>query len=321
MRPSGVFAVVLAACVVVAPLLTRADDPTAMKINFVPPEGWSDLPLPEAQGRTSGYWHDWGYRDGAVLHTLVLSATRAGQPAAAFGAAMVAAFAKTPGRTVLASGPATACGDVPAFTYTYRSDATPAHPLVIRHLLVDLGPLLGDVSYGHPPDVADRPDALDAMGSLCTQTIYAMRAPASWRGGGLRAMARPGVDAFIAPDGRGALIALALPRPPSAAAEALAPYKLTGNATLISDEREQCGAIVVRRARYSAPDRSGTVQLTENVSGYRHGITYNYTYTRAITESSDADAQRALTSFCDGTAALATPPAASTPAPNATNPR
>ena len=77
-------------------------------------------------------------------------------------------------------GPSTTCGNVPAYTYTYRSDRTPNHPMIIRHVLVDIGPLLGDASYARPPDEPDRADALEALSTLCDAgAVSATPAPAA----------------------------------------------------------------------------------------------------------------------------------------------
>ena len=85
--------------------------------------------------------------------------------------------------------------------------------------------------------------------------------------------------------------------------------QLGPSATVIADAEETCGTTPVRRTRY----RTGSgadVKLAEVVSGYRHGTRYVYTYSRPEATPLDADAELALTSFCDAGATLAPPPAA-----------
>jgi hypothetical protein len=312
----------LAACAL--PSAARADDPTPAPsaapqprsgaLNFVPPKGWTDTT--RANGRP-GVWRDWAIQDGSVTHSIVLSVTRESRRAVPSGDASVAMFKSLPNVKLLESGPATVCGDVPAFAYTYRSDRNPAHPLVIRHLLVDVGPMLGDVSYAHPPDVADRTDALDAMSTFCMREIYGMRAPAGWRHSvvpGLAGKDVPGVDGFTAPTGNSALIALAHADAVRLGAAVLAPTQVRAPTAVVSDAEEQCGAVRVRHAVMRTPGKDGAgPEIMETVTGYRHGATYFYSYVHPEAERTDPDAQRALTSFCDPNAALATPMPATTP--------
>jgi hypothetical protein len=312
----------LAACAL--PSAARADDPTpapsaaphatSTALNFVPPTGWTDVSRPSSR---PGIWRDWSIQDGAVTHSIVLSVTRDTARAQAYGDASVAMFRSLPTAKLLESGPATVCGDVPAFAYTYRSDRNPAHPLLIRHVLVDIGPLLGDVSYAHPPDAADRPDALDAMSTFCVREIYAMRAPAGWRRSllpGLEGKDVPGVEGFTAPSGKSALIALAHADSVRRGAAMLAPAQVRAPTTVVSDAEEQCGTVRVRHAVKRAPGKDGAgPEIMETVAGYRHGATYFYSYVHPEAERADPDAQRALTSFCDPNAALATPLPATTP--------
>jgi hypothetical protein len=314
----------LAAAVVALPARSFADEPTvtrpasgSLALNFAAPKGWTDETRPSNR---PGLWRDWAFRDGGgVVHSIVLSLTRESQPAAAYGPAAVAYFKTAANVSLIDSGPTTTCGDVPAFRYSYRSERTPGHPLVIVHVLVDIAGLLGDVSYAHPPDVADRADALDALSTMCDQKIYAMRAPAGWQRGGVTAKNAPGVDGFTTPGSRAALIALAVPAPVPSHVEHPAPTTVNPPATLVSDVEEPCGALHVRHAvfRSEGPNGAGTM-IAEDVAGYRHGVSYLYSYVRPAAERADPEAQRALTSFCDPNATLATPvpTAAATPSPS-----
>jgi len=303
---SGRFAAVMLAAFVAALASEASAQPAPsgnLRLNFAPPKDWTDSTRPSDR---PGVWKDWFVRDGGMVHSIVLSVTRESRRAAEYGAASVAFMKSTAGVTLLESGPATSCGDVPAFTYTYRSDRTPGHPMIIRHVLVDVGTLLGDVSYARPPDAADRADARDAISTLCEQQIYAPRAPAGWRAGGISAAGRIGIDAFTAPAGDATVIALAVPAPISMQTKMLAPAVLASGATLVADGEETCGATRVRRTRY----RTGSdadAKLTETLSGYRHGVGYVYTYSRPESTPLDPEAERALTSFCDAGATLATP--------------
>lgn len=319
LRRSFALALALVACYVLAPVAAPADEPAAptappragtLSLNFVPPKGWTDVTRPNDR---PGLWKDWTIQDGAVVHSFVLSVTRESRRALKYGDAAVAMFKTFPNVTVLDSGPATACGDVPAFAYTYRSDRTPGHPLVIRHLLVDIGTALGDVSYAHPPGIPDRTDALDAMTTLCERQIFAMRAPPGWRRGAVPGVASdsPGVDGFTAPAGTGALIALAVGDSVRHGAAMLGPTQTSPPAAVISDAEERCGTVRVRHALVRTPGKDGAgAQILETVSGYRHGATYVYSYVHPEAEPADPGAQRALTSFCDANATLATPPPA-----------
>jgi hypothetical protein len=316
---------VLAGCFGLVPAAARAYQPApsvtppptfTTSLNFVPPKGWTDSTRPTDR---AGFWKDWAIQDGGVTHSFVLSVTRESRRALPYGDASVVMFKTLPNVTVLSSGPTTACGDVPAFEYAYRSDRTPGHPLIIRHLLVDIGPLLGDVSYAHPPDIADRADALDAMTTLCEKQIYAMRAPSGWRRNdipGVKANDARGVDGFSSPTGNGVLLALAVSNSVRAGAAILALSHAEPPAAVVSDAEEQCGSVRVRHAVVRAPGPNGAgPRILETVSGYRHGATYVYSYVHPEAERADPDAQRALTSFCDANAALATPaPAAPPPA-------
>ena len=314
------FAVLSLACAVVAmPLGSQAQDASggsALRLNFIAPKGWAET---TRRSDRAGLWRSWALNDHGAVHSIVLSVTREESPAAAYGAANAAAIASLPGTSNVKSGEATACGDVSAFQFTYRSDRTAGHPMIIRHLFVDVGPLVGDVSYAHPPDTPERPDAVDAMSTLCEERVYAMHAPAGWRRGGLRASDNPGVDAFVSPSGDQRLIALAVRAPASMGAKALAPTVVTGGATVIADADETCGALHVRHSSWrTGASSAGTApQVVEQVAGYRHGVSYLYTYTRGESAAADRDAERALTSFCAPDATLATPPPAAQPAPAA----
>lgn len=309
------FAVLSLACAFAAlPLGSRAQsaaDTSDLRLNFVPPKGWTDSTRPSNR---AGLWKSWVIVDRGTVHSLVLSVTRENSPAAAFGASNAAGIAAIPGTSNVSSGPTSVCGDVPAFQVTYRSDRTAGHPMIIKHYFVDIGPLIGDVSYAHPPDTAERADALDAMSTLCEERIYAMHAPAGWRGGAMRSSDHPGVDGFMSPAGDQALIALAVSAGVSMATKALAPTVVTGGATIVSDAEEMCGTTHVRRARWrtNGPSSGGAPangpQLVEQVAGYRHGVSYLYTYSRAENLPADPEAERALTSFCAPDATLATPP-------------
>jgi hypothetical protein len=312
----------LAAAVVALPARSFADEPTvtrpasgSLALNFAAPKGWTDETRPSNR---PGLWRDWAFRDGGgVVHSIVLSLTRESQPAAAYGPAAVAYFKTAANVSLIDSGPTTTCGDVPAFRYSYRSERTPGHPLVIVHVLVDIAGLLGDVSYAHPPDVADRADALDALSTMCDEKIYAMRAPAGWQRAGLVAKNSPGVDTFMAPGKRSALVALAVSAPVSNGAQQLAPTTVRPPATLVSDVEEPCGTLRVRHSVIRTDGKNGA-DIIETVSGYRHGASYVYAYTHPEAERADPEAQRALTSFCDPNATLATPvpSAAATPSPS-----
>jgi len=300
-------AVLLAAFAAALPLLAGAQSapPGSLRLNFAPPKDWSDTTRPNDR---PGVWKDWMVRDGGAVHSIVLSVTRESRPAAEYGPANVEAMKGITGVTMMESGPATTCGDVPAFTYTYRSDRTPGHPMIIRHLIVDVGPLLGDVSYARPPDAADRTDARDAMNTLCEQQTYAPRAPAAWRAGRITSVGPNAIDIFTAPAGGASLMMLAIPGPPSAP-RTLAVSQLGPGATVLADGEETCGTTPVRRMRYRTGSGAGA-KLDEVVSGYRHGMRYVYTYSRPAATPLDPDAELALTSFCDANAVLATPPPA-----------
>ena len=315
------FAVLSLACAFAAfPVGSPAQDaPPAgdMRLNFVPPKGWTDTTMSEGR---PGLWKSWRIRDGDAVHSIVLSVTRENRNAEASVRANAAALTSLAGTSNLSMGAATACGDVPAYALSYRSDRTPGHPMIIRHLFVDIGPLIGDISYAHPPETAERPDAAEAMSTLCDQRIYAMRAPLGWRGGAMRSSDHPGVDAYVSPGGDQTLIALAVSAGAGMAAKALAPTVVGGGATVIADAEESCGTTRVRHSRWRSPGTSGTgtaagaPQLVEQVAGYRHGVSYLYTYTRGVAAAADPDAERALTSFCAPDARLATPPPAAQPA-------
>lgn len=314
------------ACALAAfPLGSRAQsasDASDLRLNFVPPKAWTDSTRPSDR---PGLWKSWVIVDRGTVHSLVLSVTREKTPAAAFGASNAAGIAAIPGTSNVSSGPTSVCGDVPAFQVTYRSDRTAGHPMIIKHYFVDVGPFVGDVSYAHPPETAERADALDAMSTLCEQRVYAMHAPAGWRGGGMRSSDHPGVDAFISPAGDQTLIALAVSAGVSMGAKALAPTVVTGGATMIADAEETCGTMHVRHARWrtnaaATGTPANAPQLVEQVAGYRHGVSYLYTYTRGENAPADPEAERALTSFCAPDATLATPPpqAQPTAAPSTT---
>jgi hypothetical protein len=294
-------------CLIAPPLAVRAADPdpaaSSVTLNFQPPKGWTETH--RTTGRP-GLWRDWLVQDGDVLHSLVVSVTREDRTAIPYGENAVATIKSIAGISQVTSAPATVCGDVPAYTYTYRSDRTAGHPLIIRHLLVDIGPMVGDVSYARPPEAADRTDALDAMSTFCDQKVYAMRAPAGWKSMGMSSPGNPGIGAFTSPSGDGTMIGLAVAMPVRAAAALQGPTQLKNGATLISDADETCGSIHVRHARWRGDGGKGP-QVVETVAGYRHGTSYMYTYTRPESTPADPEAERALTSFCDAGAALATP--------------
>ena len=302
-------AVLLAAIAVALPPLAGAQSAPSgsLRLNFAPPKGWTDTTRPNDR---PGVWKDWMVRDGGAVHSIVLSVTRESRPAAEYGPANVEALKGITGVTMMESGPATTCGDVPAFTYTYRSDRTPGHPMIIRHLLVDVGSLLGDVSYARPPDAADRADARDAMNMLCDQQTYAPRAPVAWRYGRITSVAPNALEIFTAPTGGASLMALAIAGPPSGP-RTLPVAQLGPGAAVLSDAEETCGTTLVRRTRYRTGS-GAAVKLDEVVSGYRHGMRYVYTYSRPEATPLDPDAELALTSFCDAAATLATPPPAPT---------
>ena len=308
--------ILMVACFALAPAATRAEEvvppapPPAggATLNFLVPKGWTDATRPTDR---PGLWKDWTIRDGATVHSLVLSVTRETRRALPYGEAAIVAYKALPNVKMLDFGPTTTCGDVPAFAYTYRSDRTPDHPLIIRHVLVDIGSVLGDVSYAHPPGIADRADAIDAMSTLCERTIFAMRAPAGWSRNavpGITAKDAPGVDGFTAPAGTGVLIALATSEPVRRSTELLAPTRLLGPGSVVSDVEEQCGALRVKHTVIRAPGKDGAgPRILETVAGYRHGANYLYSYVHPEAERADPDAQRALTSFCDAGATPATP--------------
>jgi hypothetical protein len=297
---------VAGALVVAFPPASEAQTPPpsgSVTLNFVPPKGWTDESRPNGR---PGYWKDWGIRDGANVHSLVLSVTREKLAAAPYRAAAVEYFKTSPNRTILDSGPATTCGDVAAYRYSYRSNVLPDHPMIIVHVLVDMGTLLGDVSYSHAPGVADRADALDAMSTLCDAQIYAMRPPDGWRRGAIMHTDKPGVDGFTAPEGHGALIALAVSSPVTN--RELAATVMKPPSTVLSDAEEQCGSLRVRHAVSRSPKAKGdAAEILETVAGYRHGASYFYSHVHPEAEPADPQAQRALTSFCDAAATLATP--------------
>ena len=301
-RCARVAAVLLAAFAAMLPPLAGAQSGN-LRLNFSPPKDWTDSTRPNDR---PGVWKDWVVRDGGAVHSIVLSVTRESRPAAEYGPANVEAMKSIPGVTLLESGPATTCGDVPAFTYTYRSDRTPGHPMIIRHVLVDVGSLLGDVSYAHPPDVADRSDAVDALSTFCDQQIYAIHAPAGWKSIGMSSPGNPGVGGFTSPSGDATVIGIAVAVPARIGAMFLTPNQTKDGMTLLSEGDETCGAQRVHRTRWRQSAEKGP-QLVEMVAGYHHGASYLYSYTHPESAPADTEAQRALTSFCDTGATLATP--------------
>ncbi len=196
-------------------------------------------------------------RDGSVVHSIVLTLTRESRPAATYGPASAQALTHEAGVTLLESGPATVCGDVPAYSFTYRSERTPGHPMIIRHVLVDVGSLLGDVSYAHPPEAAERADARDALTTLCEQQFYVPRVPASWRSAHITSIGQNTIDMFSAPSGGAKLIARVAPAPAGAPPRALAPAELGAGAAMIDESDETCGTTHVRRAHYRTEVRRG----------------------------------------------------------------
>ena len=165
-------------------------------------------------------------------------------------------------------------------------------------------------SYAHPPGVADRSDALDAMSTFCMREIYAMRAPAGWRHDvvpGLAGKDIPGVDGFTAPDAETArLIALARCGHRAAGRRRRSRRRKRARRPRSSAMRKNsaapcaCGTPCYARPAKTAPDP----QIMETVAGYRHGTTYFYSYVHPEAERADPEAQRALTSFCQPDAAL-----------------
>lgn len=300
-------AATLAAIAVAVPQAAGAQSPPApnVQLNFAVPPGWTDSTRPNGR---PGLWKDWVIRDGADVHSIVLSLTRERLPAQPYGAAAADGLKGEAGVALLESGPATTCGDVAAYTYTYRSERTPGHPMIIRHVLVDVASLLADVSYARPPDAADRTDARDALSTLCERQLYAPRAPAGWRAGRITSFTKNPMDVFTAPAGGASLIAFAFPAA-AGAPKTLPVAQLGPGATVIADGEETCGTTPVRRTRYRTGSGAET-KLAEVVSGYRHGIRYVYTYSRPEATPIDPDAELALTSFCDAGATLALPPPA-----------
>jgi hypothetical protein len=296
----------LAAALCVAPGTAGAADapgPVSVRLNFQPPKDWTET---KRTTERPGLWRDWLFRDGTVVHSIVMSVTREDRPAAAYGEAAAASLKSAAGVSEVTSGPSTTCGDVPAYAYAYRSDRTPGHPLMIRHLLVDVAGLVGDVSYAHPPDVADRTDALDAMSTFCDQQIYAIRPPAGWKSLGMFSPGNAGIGMFTSPDANSTLIGLAVAMPARTGALFLTSNQSKKGSTLISEGDETCGAQRIHRTHWRNASDKG-VKLDEMVAAYHHGVSYLYTYTRPESSPADPEALRALTSFCDAGAALATP--------------
>jgi hypothetical protein len=300
-------AVSAAACLLTAPPAARAAEPApaadAVPLTFQAPKGWTEV---TRSSDRPGLWRDWTFHEGGIVHSIVLSVTRQDRLAAPSAEATAAALRSVAGVSQVTSGPVTTCGDVPAHAYAYRSDRTPDHPLIIQHLLVDVGSFVGDVSYAHPPGVADRADALDALTTLCDQQIYALRAPATWKSVGMYSPGNPGVGMFSSPAGDETLMGIAVAMP--ARLGAMKPAsKPSGNASAVPAEADEtCGTSIVHRARWRTVSEKGTY-LVEAVTGYRHGARYLYTYTRGASLPADPEAERALTSFCESGATLATP--------------
>ncbi len=289
-----------AVALLAVPLVARADDPapgasaSRLSLNFQVPKGWADTTRPTDR---AGYWREWAIRDGNAVHSLVMSVTRESSRAAAYGAAAAAQLASMPGSSQMTSGATTTCGDVPAFQYTYRTDRTPDHPLIIRHVLVDIGTLVGDLSYARPPDAADRQDALDAISTFCERHIYRAEAPAGWKAL-MMSVGEAGLGMFSSPSGDSTVMAMGVPMPVRAA-EAMAGATMVKNgATLISDADEVCGSIHVRHARWRSVNAKGP-QVFESVGGYHLGVRYVYTYERPESAPPDPGAEHVLTSFCD----------------------
>lgn len=270
-----------------------------VRLNFAPPVGWTAL----AGGRP-GVWN-WRLSEGSAVHSIVLTLTRESRPAATYGPESAQARTHEAGVTLLESGPATVCGDVPAYTFAYRSERSPGHPTIVRHVLVDVGSLLGDVSYARPAEAAERADARDALTTMCEQQFYVPRVPASWRGAHT-SVGQSTIDMFSAASGGAKLIARVAPAPAGTPPRALAPAELGAGAAMIDENDETCGTTHVRRAHYRSKSGADTL-LIETLSGYRHGGSYIYAYSRPEATPLDPAAERALASFCDESAALATP--------------
>jgi hypothetical protein len=144
---------VLAAAFAALPLASSADDPApapgSVRLKFAAPKGWTDDTRPTGR---AGVWRSWVVRDAGVVESIVLSVTHESRTAGPYVEATIAYLKTAANVTVMDFGPATTCGNVPAFTYTYRSDRTPP----------------------------DEPDRADALSTLCdAEAMTATPAPAA----------------------------------------------------------------------------------------------------------------------------------------------
>jgi hypothetical protein len=250
--------------------------PTAVEFAFDAPPGW-------AEAKRTDHLVEYVIGQGMLEHFIFVTADPQEQDVQK----AVEAIMGQQGQTVQDAadeGSTTTCDGQPAhrLRYTLHSGELIA---TVHVLLTKVTGGVGSVAYTHPADLADRPDALAAMASLCPApfafpTIPGWTAPSESVVGLLVLSSHDGSGSFS-----GSYRRLAHDRFPSV-------YQDDPTATVVRTWSPTCANGELRRRTLSRGD--ATVEVAQ---GYLRGYSYAFAYAHT-SPTPDPAAMHALTSIC-----------------------
>ena len=254
-----------------------------VSVLFQGPRGWSR--------RQVGPRTVFAIADGPVVHMLTVTplSPREGTDLDTVVASEVAR-ARGLGETVVDEGPTTVCEGTPAHRWS-STGASTGVAIITRHVVVDVSGGLAEALYTHPAAAGDRKDALDAMNDVCPGAVMAP-VVTGWAYVTRSALAAaPREATLISPDRTSTFTTFSGPL--SAAGFELLARNAASGGHVIADRTEPCVTATVRRI-----DEQIGAQIAEVSVAYVRHIAYKYVYTRPAAHDADAEAERALTSFC-----------------------
>ncbi len=248
--------------------------PDAYQVGASPP----DLRLP-----ADSVYRRWTHVSDGIQHSIVASASPFSGDLPKLMDAEVARVQSRNAVDVVRADAGTLCG-APAtrFAYAYPNQLS----FEYRYVVVS-GRLL-IASYAHPVGTAEDPLAVAALGTLCSG-VHQPGGPPGWS---LLAPFPANGSAWMGPNIVSSLFHTASAAKPGDDAQ---PYK--GKGRIVSDRREPCGVVTIRRV--TATDGARTI---EYVAGILRGFSYANEYGRITAAPADPAALATLTSFCTDTA-------------------
>ena len=261
----------------VLPVAARADG-----VNFTVPYHYL-VERPNPNVSVPRVYRIWDRQLDGARHSIVVSATPATSELAPLMDATVAGLNARHATDVSRSDAGPLCGAPSvriAYGFPQQLTFVFRYAVVRGHLLI--------ASYAHPFGTAADPTALSALDTLCSG-VHQPAGPQGWM---LESPFPPNGNAWRpAPGSRAMLAQFARVTKPDSD---LSNETFKGQGTVVSDRRDLCGAIAIRRVTANLDDG----RVMEYAAGTVNGYDYFVSYTRPSAEAADAGALDTLTSFC-----------------------